>query len=116
MLWPIKSRHFSVSFIKWLNNKKLKVAETDIKKIKLEVKEVIIKTLNIKKLKPEEIDDSAPLFAPGNAFGLDSVDAIDIIMRIQSHFDVRIGDQNLARDVLESIDTLAEFIQKERIN
>ena len=106
--------HFSVSFIKWLNNKILKVAETDLQKIKQEVKEVIIKTLNIKKLEPEEIDDSAPLFAPGNAFGLDSVDAIDIIMRIQSHFDVRIGDQNLARDVLESVDTVAAFIVSER--
>ena len=96
--------------------KQEKVVEPDLQKIKQEVKEVIIKTLNIKKLEPEEIDDSAPLFAPGNAFGLDSVDAIDIIMRIQSHFDVRIGDQNLARDVLESIDTVAEFIQKERTN
>ena len=90
------------------------MAETDLQKIKQEVKEVIIKTLNIKKLEPEEIDDSAPLFAPGNAFGLDSVDAIDIIMRIQSHFDVRIGDQNLARDVLESVDTVAAFIVSER--
>ena len=103
-----------MSFIKWLNNKILKVAETDIQKIKQEVKEVIIKTLNIKKIEPEEIDDSAPLFAPGNAFGLDSVDAIDIIMRIQSHFNVRIGDQNLARDVLESVDTVAAFIVAER--
>lgn len=90
------------------------MAETDIQKIKQEVKEVIISTLNIEKVKPEEIDDSAPLFAPDNAFGLDSVDAIDIIMRIQSYFNVRIGDQNLARDVLESVDTLAAFIVKER--
>ena len=96
--------------------KQEKVVEPDLQKIKQEVKEVIIKALNISKINPEEIDDSAPLFAPDNAFGLDSVDAIDIIMRIQSHFDVRISDQNLARDVLESIDTVAEFIQKERTN
>ncbi len=90
------------------------VTEADLQRIKREVKEVIIDALNIKKINPDEIDDSAPLFAPGNAFGLDSVDAIDIIMRIQSHFNVRIGDQNLARDVLESVDTLAAFIVKEK--
>jgi acyl carrier protein len=90
------------------------VAATDIQQIKQEVKEVIIKALNIKNIEPDKIDDSAPLFAPGNAFGLDSVDAIDIIMRIQSHFNVRIDDQNQARDVLESIDTLAAFIVRQR--
>jgi len=87
---------------------------TDIQQIKQEVKEVIIKALNIKNIEPDKIDDSAPLFAPGNAFGLDSVDAIDIIMRVQSHFNVRIDDQNQARDVLESIDTLAAFIVRQR--
>jgi len=90
------------------------VEANDIKQIKQEVKEVIIKALNIKNIEPDKIDDSAPLFAPGNAFGLDSVDAIDIIMRIQSHFNVRIDDQNQARDVLESIDTLAAFIVRQR--
>lgn len=90
------------------------MAVTDIEQIKQEVKEVIIKALNIKNIEPDKIDDSAPLFAPGNAFGLDSVDAIDIIMRVQSHFNVRIDDQNQARDVLESIDTLAAFILRQR--
>ncbi|MEE4259689.1 MAG: phosphopantetheine-binding protein [Bacteroidales bacterium] len=90
------------------------MAAKDIKQIKQEVKEVIIKALNIKNIEPDKIDDSAPLFAPGNAFGLDSVDAIDIIMRVQSHFNVRIDDQNQARDVLESIDTLAAFIVRQR--
>ncbi|MCB2208098.1 MAG: acyl carrier protein [Bacteroidetes bacterium] len=90
------------------------MAATDIQQIKQEVKEVIIKALNIKNIEPDKIDDSAPLFAPGNAFGLDSVDAIDIIMRVQSHFNVRIDDQNQARDVLESIDTLAAFIVRQR--
>jgi len=90
------------------------VAETDLKELKSEIKEVIIRTLKINKINPEDVDDSARLFAPGNAFGLDSVDAIDIVMTVQKHFNVRIADQNLARDVLESIDTLAAFIERER--
>ena len=90
------------------------MTDTTLIQLKEEVKAVIIKTLNINKINPESIDTSAPLFAPDNPFGLDSVDAIDIIMTVQKHFDVRIADQNLARDVLESIDTLAEFIYRER--
>ena len=90
------------------------MTDTTLLQLKEEVKEVIIRTLNINKINPEDVDDSAPLFAPDNPFGLDSVDAIDIIMTVQKHFDVRIADQNLARDVLESIDTLAEFIYRER--
>ncbi len=88
--------------------------DTDLNQLKKEVKEVIIKTLNISKLKPDDVDDSAPLFAPDNPFGLDSVDAIDIVMTVQKHFDVRIDDQNTARDVLESINSLAGFIYRKR--
>ena len=87
---------------------------TDIDKLKTEVKELIINTLKIKKVKPEDVDDSAPLLAPGNALGLDSVDAIDIIVTVQKHFNVRIDDQNMARNVLESIDTLADFIARQK--
>lgn len=65
-------------------------------------------------MKPEDVDDSAPLLAPGNPLGLDSVDAIDIIVTVQKHFNVRIDDQNMARNVLESIDTLAEFIARQK--
>lgn len=92
------------------------MADQELQELKKEVKAVIIKTLNINKINPEDVDDSAPLFAPDNPFGLDSVDAIDIVMTVQKHFDVRIADQNLARDVLESIDSLAQFIQRERKN
>ena len=88
--------------------------ETELEQLKTEVKEVIIRTLNINKIKPEDVDNSASLLGPGNAFGLDSVDAIDIVMTVQKHFNVRIADQNLARDVLESVDTIAEFIHRER--
>ena len=87
---------------------------TDPEKLKTELKELIINTLNIKKVKPEEVDNSAPLLAPDNPMGLDSVDAIDIIVTVQRHYNVRIDDQNMARNVLQSIDTLAEFIARQK--
>ena len=90
------------------------MTEVEIADLKREIKEVILESLNITDIKPEEIDNSAPLFAKGNILGLDSIDAIELIMTIQKHFKVRIADQNLARHVLESIDTIAEFLIKEK--
>ncbi len=90
------------------------MTEVEITDLKREIKEVILESLNITDIKPEEIDNSAPLFAKGNILGLDSIDAIELIMTIQKHFKVRIADQNLARHVLESIDTIAEFLIREK--
>ncbi len=84
--------------------------------LKTEIKELIIETLNIKNVKPEDIDDSTPLFAKENVLGLDSIDGIELIMAVQKKYNVRIADQSLARNVLESIDSVAEFVLKEREN
>ncbi len=81
--------------------------------LKLEIKELIITTLNITDVNPEDVIDNEPLFAPDNVLGLDSIDALEIIMALQRKYDVRIDDQNLARFILTSIDTIAEFITKE---
>ena len=88
--------------------------EVEIADLKTEIKEVILQTLNIKNIKPDDIKNDAPLFARDNILGLDSIDAIELIMAIQKNFKVRIADQNLARHILESIDTIAEFLIKEK--
>jgi acyl carrier protein len=92
------------------------MTEVEIDGLKTEIKEVILRSLNIDDIKPDDIENSASLFAKDNILGLDSIDAIELIMTIQKHFKVRIADQNLARHVLESIDTIAEFLIKERGN
>jgi acyl carrier protein len=82
--------------------------------LKNEIKLLILDTLNIKNIKPEDIDDSTPIFSKDNILGLDSIDGIELIMSIQKKYDVRIGDQNLARSVLESVNSIAEFIANQR--
>lgn len=84
--------------------------------LKTEIKELILDTLKINNIKPEDIDDSVPLFSNDNILGLDSIDGIELIMAVQKKFNVRIGDQNLSRSVLESIDTIADFVIKEKEN
>ena len=80
--------------------------------LKSEIKELILKALNITDMAAEEIDDDMPLFGGENTLGLDSIDAIELVMSVQKKFNVRIDDQNLAREVLKSVNTIAEFIVK----
>jgi acyl carrier protein len=84
--------------------------------LKLEIKNLIMSTLSINDLKPEEVDDVKPLFGSDNALTLDSVDAIEIIMAIQRNYGIRIADQNLARQVISSIDSIARFISEQQAN
>ncbi len=83
--------------------------------LKMQIKKLIIDTLNITDVTPEEVDDETPLFGGGNALTLDSVDALEIIMAIQRNFNVRIADQNTARYTLRSVNSIAEFIEAERM-
>jgi len=82
--------------------------------LKLEIKKMIMETLNITDIKPEDVDDDKPLFGSDNALTLDSVDAIEIIMALQRTYGIRIADQSLARYVIRSINSIAEFIVTEQ--
>jgi acyl carrier protein len=82
--------------------------------LKTEIKELIIQTLNIKNIQAEQVPDSVPLFSPENILNLDSIDGIELVMAIQEKYLVRIADQNVARNVLESIDSISEFVVREK--
>jgi acyl carrier protein len=82
--------------------------------LKLAIKKMIMETLNITDVKPEDVDDEKPLFGGDNALTLDSVDAIEIIMALQRTYGIRIADQTLARYVIRSVNSIAEFILAEQ--
>jgi len=82
--------------------------------LKTEIKILIIKTLGISDIVPSDVDDEKPLFGGGNKLTLDSVDALEIIMALQRNYSVRIADQNLARNIVRSINSIAEFISSEQ--
>jgi acyl carrier protein len=86
----------------------------EITSLKTEIKELIIVTLNIKNIQAEQVPDSVPLFSPENILNLDSIDGIELVMAIQDKFQVRIADQNVARNVLESVNSIAEFLVREK--
>lgn len=82
--------------------------------LKLEIKNLIMSTLNITDIDPNDVDNHEPLFGGTNALTLDSVDGIEIIMALQRQYGVRLNDQNLARNIIQSIDTIAEFVANEK--
>jgi acyl carrier protein len=86
----------------------------ETKLLKTGIKELIIQTLNIKNIHTEQVPDAVPLFSPENILALDSIDGIEIVMAIQDKYQVRIADQNVARNVLESVDSIAEFLVREK--
>lgn len=84
------------------------------KELKQEIKELIIESLKIPDITPDEIEDSASLFEENNVLQIDSVDALEIVMALQRKYGVHIDDQNLGRFIIKSVDTIAEFVAKEQ--
>lgn len=84
------------------------------KALKREIKELIIESLKIPDVTPDDIEDSSSLFEKNNALQIDSVDALEIVMALQRKYGVHIDDQNIGRFIIKSIDTIAEFIAKEQ--
>ncbi len=81
---------------------------------KLEVKELILEQLGIDDIRPEEIDNGLSLFEGDNTLVLDSVDALDIVVALENTYGVRINNKDLARTVLQTVDSITDFIVERR--
>lgn len=78
----------------------------------LKLKQEIIEVLNLEDVKPEDIDDNAPLFGEGLA--LDSIDALELIVLMEKNYGIKIKDPNEGKDIFKSVAVMAEYIQKNR--
>lgn len=87
--------------------------EQSLDEIKVSTKELILETLNVEDLHPEEILDDVSLLSGENTLTIDSIDVLEVVVALQKHFNVEIKDQNHARLIVDSVNTIAEFVYKE---
>ena len=81
--------------------------------LKQQVKEQIVKFLNLNTVKPEDIKDDEPLF--GEGLGLDSIDSIELIVMLSREYGINIQDPKEGRKVLTTVNTMVDYIEQHRV-
>lgn len=76
--------------------------------LKQRLKELLIERLKFEDMTPEDIGDDEPLFAGG--LGLDSIDALEIVVMLESEFGIKVKNESSARDYFKSVSTLADLV------
>jgi acyl carrier protein len=74
-----------------------------------ELKRLIVDSLHLEDVRPEDIDADAPLFGAG--LGLDSVDALELVVALEKRFGIRTESQEIGREAFRSVRALAEHVQ-----
>ncbi|MCG8463202.1 MAG: phosphopantetheine-binding protein [Holophagales bacterium] len=79
--------------------------------LKSRIKRLIVERLKLE-IDPETIDDATPLFGD-SGLGLDSIDALEMVLAIEQELGVRIEDEEVGSKALSSIEALARFVESE---
>jgi acyl carrier protein len=74
----------------------------------MDVKKLIIERLKLEEIAIEDIDTDAPLF--GEGLGLDSIDALELVIGLEKEYGVSIPDAEVGREVFQSVRTIAQYI------
>ena len=77
------------------------------------LKTLILTTLKLTHVRPEEIPDDEPLIGSPR-LGLDSIDALEVVLAIEKKFGVKIGSSEESRKALANINTLADYIRSQK--
>lgn len=80
--------------------------------LKAELKRLIVETLRLEDVEPQDIIDDAPLF--GEGLGLDSVDALEIVVALEKAYGVIIEDEEVGKRAFASVEVLADFVMEKR--
>jgi acyl carrier protein len=81
----------------------------DREQLKREIKEMIVAECD-KKMDPAKIEDDKPLIGNESHLGLDSLDALQIAVAVQRRYGKRVQGSTEGRQVLQTVNTLADFI------
>jgi acyl carrier protein len=80
--------------------------------LKLELKTKVIEALNLEDIAIEDINDNDPLF--GEGLGLDSIDALELIVLLDKEYGIRLADPKEGKSIFESVEKMAKYISENR--
>jgi acyl carrier protein len=83
-----------------------------IEELTQELREELIKQLNLEDMIPADFDENTPLF--GEGLGLDSIDSLELVVLLDRNYGIKLKDPKEGRQVFHSIRTMAEYIQNNR--
>lgn len=76
--------------------------------LKQDIRRLMVENLMLQ-ISPDEIADEQPLFGPGSV-GLDSVDALQLVVALDKNYGLKIADPGTARQILQSVNTIADAV------
>lgn len=83
-----------------------------MKELVAELKEKIIESLNLEELTPDDIDADAPLF--GSGLGLDSIDALELIVMLEKSYGIKLQDASKGKEIFKSVNVIAKYVAENR--
>lgn len=83
---------------------------SDINDLKLQVKRLMVENLMLQ-VSADQIADDQPLFGP-RSLGLDSVDALQLVVALDKHYGLKIPDTDSARQTLRSVNSIVAVLQE----
>ena len=86
--------------------------EKELAALRKELKELLVSSLSLEDVKPEDIKDNEILF--GEGLGLDSLDAVEIVVLLQRNYNLNVKDMQEGKKIFYSIDTLARYVMENK--
>jgi acyl carrier protein len=81
---------------------------SDSSELKAQIKRMLVENLMLQ-VTPDQIGDDQPLFGPGG-LGLDSVDALQLVVALEKNYGLKIPDPELARTILKDVNSIAAAV------
>ncbi len=83
----------------------------NLEEIKKELKDLLVESLSLEDIEPQEIGDDEPLFEE-DGVGLDSLDGVEVVVMLQRNYGLDVKDMQKGKEIFQSINTLADYVVK----
>lgn len=83
-----------------------------MEEIKDRIRSLVVEKLKLETVKPEEIKDDTQFFGAG--LGLDSIDALELVVALEKEFGVTIADEEVGQKAFQNLQSLAAFIHEKK--